>query len=217
MRWDLVVFDNDGVLVDSEALANRVLADLLSDVWAPTTIEECVAKYLGGTIERVRSVLEASSPRRLPADFEDRYHRGVFAAFQKELRATTGVASVLDELDQAGIPFCVASSGSPNRIRMSLELVGLWDRFEGRAFSAQDVQRGKPAPDLFLHAAAQLGASPSTTAVVEDSPLGIEAALAAGMTAIGFCALTPPDRLGKATIQASDMDAVGRVLLNDTA
>ncbi|MBO0732593.1 MAG: HAD family phosphatase [Acidimicrobiaceae bacterium] len=216
MRWDLVVFDNDGVLVDSEPLANRVLAELLSEVWGPTTIEECVARYMGGSIERVRSMLEASSPRRLPSDFEDRYHRGVFAAFQEGLRATAGVVSVLDQLDRAGIPFCVASSGSPDRIRLSLELVGLWDRFDGRAFSAQDVPRGKPAPDLFLHAAARLGASPSTTVVVEDSPLGIEAALAAGMTAVGFCAVTPSERLGQATYQAADMDAVCRLLLNGT-
>jgi HAD superfamily hydrolase (TIGR01509 family) len=196
--WDLVIFDNDGVLVDSERLANQVLARLLTELGRPTTFDECVESYLGGTIERVRSLVEKELGGPLPGDFEERYHAGLFAAFDAGLVAVPGVEAVLDGLLEASTPFCVASSGSRERIRRSLRRVGLEDRFEGRAFSAEEVPHGKPAPDLFLHAAARLGADPAATVVVEDSPLGVEAALAAGMRVIGFAALTPPERLAQA-------------------
>ena len=212
MAWDLVVFDNDGVLVDSERLANSVLARILTDLGCPTTFEECVASYLGGTIERVRDLVEAESGRPLPADFEDRYHRDLFSAFDAGLSAVPGVAALLDQLDRAGMRYCVASSGSRPRIERALRRVGLWDRFDGRVFSADDVAHGKPAPDLFLHAAAGLGADPAATVVVEDSPLGVEAAVAAGMSVVGFAAVTPPERLVKAGAVVTTMDQVGRVI-----
>ena len=208
MALDLVVFDNDGVLVDSERLANGVLAALLSDLWRPTTLQECIDAYLGGTIERVRAIVEAESGRPLPADFEDRYHRQLFAAFDRGLSPVAGVEAVIERLEEAGTRFCVASSGSHQRVERALRRTGLWERFAGRVFSAEDVARGKPAPDLFLHAASRMGADPAATVVIEDSPLGVEAARSAGMAVIGFAAVTPRERLGAASVVVETMQDV---------
>jgi HAD superfamily hydrolase (TIGR01509 family) len=206
--WDLIIFDNDGVLVDSERLANTILADLLSSYGAPTSLEGAVARHLGTSLGRVRAVVEADGIT-VPADFEDTYHRRLFAAFDASLVAVPGVAEVLAGLD---LPVCVASSGDHERIRRALGLTGL-DRFFGdRIFSAQDVARGKPAPDLFLHAADALGADPARCAVVEDSPHGVEAANAAGMAVFAYAALTPPDRLDAATVVFSSMGQLPRLL-----
>lgn len=213
MKWDLVIFDNDGVLVDSERLANQALARLLSRLGVPTTFEQSVDTYLGGTIERVRAIVEERVGRRLPDDFEDLYYRNVFAAFDAGLTAVAGVHQVLDDLAAAGIAHCVASSGSHERITRSLQQVGLWAGFDGRAFSAEDVAAGKPEPDLFLHAAAAMAADPAATVVVEDSPAGVRAARAAGMDVIGFSAMTPPARLAGATAIRATMGQIGPLLL----
>lgn len=186
------------MLVDSERLANEVLARILGDLWRPVTFEECVSTFLGGTIERVRGIVEEESGRRLPEDFESRYHRELFEAFDEGLAAVPGVAPLLDELQTAGTRFCVASSGSRQRIEKTLRQTGLWDRFDGSMFSAEDVPNGKPAPDLFLQAAGWFGSDATGTVVIEDSPLGVQAALAAGMSVVGYAAVTPPERLAGA-------------------
>jgi len=197
-RFDLVIFDNDGVLVDSEEHANRILADLLSERGLGLTItrEECVAQFLGRSLTAVRQLVETRLGRPLPADFEDRYHDRLFEAFATELTAVPGVANALDRIRT---PICVASSGTQERIRRALTATRLLARFEGRIFSAQDVARGKPAPDLFLHVAQSLGVDPARCAVIEDSPLGVEAANAAGMIAFGFARVTPAALLRHAT------------------
>jgi HAD superfamily hydrolase (TIGR01509 family) len=141
---------------------------------------------------RVREIAELRLGRPLPANLEDRYHERLFEAFRTKLTAVPGVADVLMQLT---IPTCVASSGTHERIRLALTTTGLLPRFDGRIFSAQDVARGKPAPDLFLHAAKSLGIRPDRCGVVEDSPLGVDAANRAGMTAFGFARMTPPERL----------------------
>ena len=207
-RWDLVIFDNDGVLVDSERLANTILGELLTGYGSPTTTDEAVERHLGTSLRRVRAVVEAEGVA-VPADFEDSYHRRLFAAFNQSLVAVPGVAEVLSTLD---VPVCVASSGSHERIRRSLTLAGLARHFKGRIFSADDVERGKPAPDLFLHAAAALGARPSRCAVIEDSPLGVEAAGAAGMTVFAYAAVTPASRLSAASVVFSSMGELPRLL-----
>jgi HAD superfamily hydrolase (TIGR01509 family) len=194
-RFDLVIFDNDGVLVDSEWHANGILAGLLTEIGLPCTREECIRDYMGSTMARVREIAEARIGRPLPPDLEDRYHEQLFEAFRTKLTAVPGVADVLAQLTTLS---CVASSGTHERIRLALATTGLLRRFDGRIFSAQDVARGKPEPDLFLHAARTLRVRPDRCAVIEDSPLGVEAANRAGMTAFGFARLTLAERLTQA-------------------
>lgn len=193
--WDLVVFDNDGVLVDSERLGNRVLADLLTECGFPITFDDCVHRFMGGTLAGTRSAVEAESGTPLPDDFEDRYHETLFAVFRSSLQPVAGVEAAIEALQRSGTPICVASSARHEKIKVSLSTVGLFDRFDGRVFSAQDVSRGKPAPDLFLFAATESGVSPERCVVVEDSPAGVRGAKAAGMTVVGYVSLMPAERL----------------------
>jgi len=196
-RFDLVIFDNDGVLVDSEGHANQILSDLLNEGgWAGgMTREESMAEFLGRSLPAIRQRIEARIGRPLPGDFESRYHTRLFEAFDRHLTSVPGVEEALARIV---LPTCVASSGTHERIRRALAATGLLSRFEGRIYSAEDVGRGKPAPDLFLHAARTLGVAPARCAIVEDSPLGVEAANAAGMVAFGFARLTPAALLAKA-------------------
>jgi HAD superfamily hydrolase (TIGR01509 family) len=191
VRFDLLILDNDGVLVDSEPIANRVLAELLTECGHPTTYEESIGDYLGGTLRLVREIVEPELDRPLPADFEARYHERLFARMRAELAAVAGVVAALDAVDH--LP-----SGTHERIETALGTVGLLDRFAGRIFSAEDVARGKPYPDLFLYAAERMGAEPERCLVVEDSPHGVAAAKAARMTVIGYAGLTPTERLAGA-------------------
>jgi len=197
-RFDLVIFDNDGVLVDSEGHANQILSDLLNESgWASSmTREESMEEFLGRSLPAIRQRIEARLGHTLPVDFESRYHARLFDVFDRELGAIPGVEAALEQIRT---PSCVASSGSHARIRRALAATGLLARFEGRIFSAEDVAHGKPAPDLFLHAASTLGVAPARCAIVEDSPLGVEAANAAGMVAFGFARATPPTLLSKAS------------------
>ena len=203
MRHDLVIFDNDGVLVDSEPISNRILAQYLTELGHPTTYEESLRDFLGGAVHRVHDVVFARTGRRLPDDFDDGYHTRVIEAFERELEAVNGVTDVLRHLTASGTPYCVASSGTHRRIRAGHRRTGL-DRWfdDDRIFSSQDVGRGKPAPDLFLYAAERMGVAPERCVVVEDSPLGVQAALAAGMDVYGFTAMTPADRLTEAGARA---------------
>jgi HAD superfamily hydrolase (TIGR01509 family) len=185
---ELVIFDCDGVLVDSERLANAVLAELLTEAGLPTTAEESIATYMGLSMASCVALVEERLGAPLPADFLDRYHADVFAAFDRELRSVDGIVDVLDQLRW---PTCVASSGEHERMRRTLGRTGLHERFEGRIYSAAEVERGKPHPDLFLHAADGMGVDPSGCVVVEDSPYGVRGARAAGMTALGYAAMTP--------------------------
>jgi HAD superfamily hydrolase (TIGR01509 family) len=200
VQYDLVIFDNDGVLVDSERISNTILAAHLTELGHPTSYEDSVRDYMGAAIHRVHDLVMERTGRSLPPEFEAAYHSRVFAAFERDLEPVDGVAEVLDLLAAEGVPYCLASSGGHERIRVALKKTGLFERFgEGRIFSSQDVGRGKPAPDLFLHAARTMSADPARCAVVEDSPLGVEAANAAGMTVFGFTAMTPREKLKDAT------------------
>lgn len=206
MRYDLVIFDNDGVLVDSEPISNRHLAAYLTELGHPTTYEDSIRDYMGSAMHRVHDLIEERTGRRLPADFDDVFHARVFAAFERELKPVPGVADVLEKLAADGVPYCVASSGSHERIRVGHRAAGL-DRWfdDERIFSSQDVGRGKPAPDLFLHAATRRGVPAERCVVVEDSPLGVQAAVAAGMDVYGFTAMTPAEKLVGATGLFDDM------------
>ncbi|MFI1940553.1 HAD family hydrolase [Streptomyces purpureus] len=196
MRYEMVIFDNDGVLVDSEPLANAILAGYLTELGHPTTYEDSLRDYMGAAVHRVHDLIGERTGQRLPADFDSILHARTFAAFERELETVPGVTDVLDKLLADAVPYCVASSGSHERIRVGHRKTGLdrWFRDEN-IFSAEDVGRGKPAPDLFLHAAARMGVAPERCVVVEDSRLGVQAAIAAGMDVYGFTAMTPVDRL----------------------
>jgi HAD superfamily hydrolase (TIGR01509 family) len=206
MRYDLVIFDNDGVLVDSEPISNRHLAAYLTELGHPTSYEESIRDYMGSAMHRVHELIQERTGRRLPDDFDEVFHARVFAAFERELAPVDGTFDVLEKLVAEGVPYCVASSGSHERIRVGHRTTGL-DRWfgEGLVFSAQDVGRGKPAPDLFLYAAERMGVAPERCAVVEDSPLGVRAGLAAGMDVYGFTAMTPAEKLTGVQGHFSDM------------
>ncbi|WP_405907287.1 HAD family hydrolase [Streptomyces sp. NBC_00828] len=214
MRYELIIFDNDGVLVDSEPISNTLLAAYLTELGHPTSYEESLRDYMGSAMHRVHDLVEERTEQRLPADFDEVFHARVFAAFERELEPVPGAVQVLEKLAADGVPYCVASSGSHERIRVGHRKTGL-DRWfdEGRVFSSQDVGRGKPAPDLFLYAAERMGVAPEKCVVVEDSPLGVQAAVAAGMDVYGFTAMTPADRLAGATRLFSDMGQLADLLV----
>ncbi|MCL3998819.1 HAD family hydrolase [Streptomyces lavenduligriseus] len=214
MRYDLVIFDNDGVLVDSEPISNRLLAGYLTELGHPTSYEDSIRDYMGSAMHRVHDLVLERSGRRLPEDFDEVFHARVFAAFERELRPVPGVTDVLEKLAADGVPYCVASSGSHERIRVGHRTTGL-DRWftDERIFSSEDVGRGKPAPDLFLYAAERMGVAPGRCVVVEDSPLGVQAAVAAGMDVYGFTAMTPPERLEGAGRLFADMGELAGLLV----
>ncbi|MGP8300856.1 HAD family hydrolase [Streptomyces inhibens] len=196
MRYDLVIFDNDGVLVDSEPISNTILAGYLTELGYPTSYEDSIRDYMGSAMHRIHELVLERTGRPLPEDFDEVFHGRVFAAFERELQPVPGVTEMLEKLAADGVPYCVASSGSHERIRVGHRKTGL-DRWfaAGRVFSSQDVGRGKPAPDLFLHAAREMGVAPERCAVIEDSPLGVQAAVAAEMDVYGFTAMTPSAKL----------------------
>ncbi|MFD0275960.1 HAD family hydrolase [Kitasatospora sp. NPDC127111] len=197
MPYDLVIFDNDGVLVDSEPLSNRVLAEYLTELGYPTTVEDSYRDFMGCAAHRIHDVIaERYDGARLPEGFDELFHGRVFAAFGAELAAVKGAETLLEELRQRSVPYCLASSAHHAWIRTALEVTGLLGyHAEERIFSAQDVGIGKPAPDLFLHAARTLGVDPARCLVLEDSVNGVLAARAAGMDVYGYTALTDPAKL----------------------
>ncbi|MGB0681196.1 MAG: HAD family hydrolase [Magnetovibrionaceae bacterium] len=181
-RFDLVIFDCDGVLVDSECLASSLLADFINELGGCLTGQDCRARFTGLSIKAVGEMLRADG-LDIPEDFEPRLRARDRLHFERELKPIPGIHGALDTLSG---PRCVASSGSPEKIRHSLTLCHLLDRFDPYLFSAVQVDRGKPAPDLFLHAAGAMGVSPDRSVVIEDSRAGVAAGRAAGMTVAGF-------------------------------
>ena len=210
-HFGAVVFDNDGVLVDSEPLANSILASLLTEYGLVMTAEECMAEFLGSSLDRVR--VRVNERMAVPDDFEARYHDLLLAGFRAALRPVAGVDCLLRALSAAGVGLCVASSGTRERVRVALDTTGLAGWFGDRVVTIEDVDRGKPAPDLFVRAAAIVGVMPQRCAVIEDSALGIEAAMAAGMTAFGYAGRTPAGLLGAARGGVvTDMESLGLLL-----
>jgi HAD superfamily hydrolase (TIGR01509 family) len=186
---ELVIFDCDGVLVDSESISNGVLARLLTAEGLPTTLAEARRDYQGLMFSEVIQSVEARLGRPLPERWLARYEQERSAAFHEELQPVAGAAETVRLLSAAGVAVCVASQGKLEKTRLTLGLTGLRDLFAaGSLFSAESVARGKPHPDLFLHAARAMGASPSHSVVVEDTPSGVTAAVSAGMRALGYAA-----------------------------
>jgi HAD superfamily hydrolase (TIGR01509 family) len=195
--------------VDSERIATRIDAEVLGELGWPITQDEVIERFVGRTDAAMREEVEAYVGRSLVTDwagFAPRYAE----AFAAELQPVDGVVDALDGID---LPTCVASSGTPEAIEAKLRLTGLWERFEGRISSAADVEHGKPAPDLFLHAAERMGAEPAVCAVIEDSPFGVQAARAAGMRSFGYAGgIMSAERLRAADVVFDDMRELPRLL-----
>jgi len=207
----LVIFDCDGVLVDSEPIAVRIDVEMLAEVGVTMTEEDVIERFVGRSPEVILAEAEARLGRRVPEGWFERGETRIRRAYATELRPVDGISEALEEI---GDPVCVASSSGHDNIRYKLELTGLYDRFAGHIFSATEVANGKPAPDLFLHAASRMGAAPADCVVVEDSRYGVQAARAAGMDVLGYAGgLTAPDVLeGPRTVVFDDMRKVPELL-----
>jgi FGGY-family pentulose kinase/HAD superfamily hydrolase (TIGR01509 family) len=200
----LVIFDCDGVLVDSEPLAMRVLLAAIEAQGIVVPASDAFRDYLGRSLAAISETLRDSHGMPLGEAALKSMRNDLFALYRKELRPSPWIIETLDQLD---VPFCVASSSGLERIRLSLEVTGLLPRFGDRIFSASMVERGKPAPDLFLHAAEQMGVAPAQCLVIEDSPAGIRAAQAAGMRVFAY--------FGGGHVEAAGLEAEAASLLPD--
>lgn len=210
--FELVIFDCDGVLVDSERLSNEVFAAMLNEAGCPATLEIMYERFVGYSMPQCLETIRNLWGKTLPADFTDRYRVRRDAVFKEKLQAVAGVEDLLDALT---IPYCLASSGTHEKMDLTLGITGLRSRFEGRRFSVSEVKNSKPAPDVFLYAAKKMGASPERCAVIEDSPTGVRAGIAAGMTVFGYAAMTPRTRLEEAgaTVLFDSMPQLQKLLL----
>lgn len=197
MIIELIIFDCDGVLVDSERVANTVLSAALQALGLPYTMERTIASFMGGSMKSCVAQIEQELGRPLTAQWLDQVQADTFKAFETTLTEVAGVSGMLDQL-QPQYKSCIASSGDYIKLHTTLTKTQLKPRFEGRIFSAVDVKHGKPAPDLFLHAAQQMGVLPARCVVIEDSVFGVQAARAAEMQVFGYAAMTAPEVLQRA-------------------
>lgn len=182
-KFDLVIFDCDGVLVDSEVISCRAHAETLTRHGYPITPDQVFDRFLGRSMRKATLEIEAELGRPLPEDFQTQVYAEIFRLFAASLEATPHIDEALAAIM---MPVCVASSGPPEKISTSLNHVGLYDRFAPHIFSAVQVTNGKPAPDLFLFAAEQMKTAPARCVVIEDSVAGVTGALAAGMVVFGY-------------------------------
>lgn len=202
---ELVIFDCDGVLVDSEPISCRVMAAQLTAEGLPYTTEEIFRDYMGRAWEDSLRMIEERLGRPTSEGFTDRFRAARDRALAEEVTAIPGVREAIGALDKGGLRRCVASSGAHDKIQLTLGKTGLLPLFDGAIFSATDpeVARGKPAPDLFLWAARSMAVDPAACAVVEDTPVGIAAARAAGMRALAFVDNAPREALEEAGAHAA--------------
>ena len=191
-RVEFVLFDCDGVLVDSEVLSIEVDRQMLAEVGWDLTLEEITERFVGRSHAYYLDEVERHLGHPPPQGWAEQTDQRYWAAYRKDLKPVDGIIAALDRIT---LPTCVASSGSHEKMRLTLGLTGLWDRFAGRIFSATEVEHGKPAPDLFLHAAGSLGWDPTACVVVEDAPYGVQAGLAAGMHVIAYAGGVNPARV----------------------
>ena len=194
MPPDLVIFDCDGVLVDSETITNRVMQVSLAKYGLSIEFDDLIALFVGGTMpgvmERARDM-----GADLPDAWLDEIYPEMFDALRTQVEPITGAIAVLDALDSAGIPYAIGSNGPHEKMNITLARCGMAERFKGRVVSRVDVAAGKPAPDVYLKAASDAGIAPARCVVIEDSGTGAQAGIAAGMFTIGFHEETPKERL----------------------
>ncbi|MFH1804487.1 MAG: HAD family phosphatase [Pseudomonadota bacterium] len=190
-----VIFDCDGVLVDTENLANQVMVDLLRQNGCSVTARETHDLFIGGTLALVAPTIAEKFGVILPDGWVDECYARTFAAFERDLQPIANLPVLLDMLDANGIPMAVGSNGPHDKMKVSLGKVGLYDRFAGRICSARDVPNPKPAPDVFLLAAERIGVAIEDCIVIDDSVAGVSAGVASGATVIGLVDLTPAEIL----------------------
>ncbi len=208
----LVIFDCDGVLVDTEPLANQAFSRSLGRLGLDWDVAETMRRLMGRSMKGCVEIVERELGRPVPGDFVEGLQIETFQAFRDApLRAIAGVAEAIDAIVAAGTPVCVASSGDVAKMRLTLGLTGLWERFDGRIYSASMVARGKPFPDLFLHAAGQMGVAAAECVVIEDSVPGVAAARVAGMRALAYAAAPYADRAGLAAAGGELFDDMARL------
>ncbi len=196
--YDAVIFDCDGVLVDSERISSREFSSLLKEIGLELSMPQMFETFMGNSMARCMEIVTEMLGATPPSDLLERYHANMRVALERELTAVDGISDLLDALDAHGVPYAVASNGEHAKMQTTLGVTGLLPRFDGRRFSATDVARPKPAPDLFLHAAGRMDVPASRCVVIEDSPLGVSGACAAGMSVIGYADLMPAQRLRNA-------------------
>jgi len=194
-RFGLVIFDCDGVLVDSEPITNRIFVSMLNELGIRVTPDEMFERFVGKSMAQCLEIVAGLLGREVPEDFVREYETRTTAALKSDLKPVRGIEAVLQAIQ---VPYCVASNGSHARMHTTLGTTGLLPRFLGKLFSVADVAKGKPAPDVYLHAARRFGVAPDACAVVEDTPTGVTAGVAAGMNVFGYCALTPARQLVEA-------------------
>ena len=191
-RFGLVIFDCDGVLVDSELITNRVFAQMLNELGIAVTLDDMFERFVGRSMPQCLEIITKLLGRPVPQQFVAEYQTRSAAALKLELKAVPDIETVLAAIR---MPYCVASSGTHEKMQMTLRLTGLLPQFLGKMYSVTEVALSKPFPDVFLYAARQQGVMPGDCAVIEDTPTGVKAGVAAGMTVFGYCALTPKQRL----------------------
>lgn len=182
-KYKCVIFDCDGVLVDSETLGNTVLVTMANALGANINLEYALKHFKGGTIQGVVKQIETLTSKPAPSDFIDNYRKTSYELFKKEIQPVKGIVEVLDNLEQ---PFCVASSGPEEKIKLNLECTGLLNYFENKIFSCYTIQKWKPDPAVFLWAAETMGYKPEECVVIEDSITGVRAARNGGFDVFGF-------------------------------
>ena len=182
-KYKCVIFDCDGVLVDSETLGNTVLTNMANALGANITLEYALKHFKGGTIKGVVKQIETLTGKSVPNDFIDQYRKTSYELFKKEIKPISGIIELLDNLKQ---PFCVASSGPEEKIKLNLECTGLLEYFENKIFSCYTIQKWKPDPAVFLWAAESMGFKPEDCVVIEDSITGVRAARNGGFDVFGF-------------------------------
>jgi HAD superfamily hydrolase (TIGR01509 family) len=181
-----VIFDFDGVLVNSEIIALAELRDCLSEIGIRRDWNELIDTFLGASFEDIQSYVHRETGKPPEPAFRESWYARLFDRYSRDLAIMAGAQALFDQLDERAIRYCIASGGSYKRLTFALELTGLTSRFQDRAFSADSVERGKPEPDLFLFAVGKLGVEASECLVVEDAVAGVRAATAAGIRSIGF-------------------------------
>lgn len=181
-----VIFDFDGVIADSEIIALAELQVSLAQYGVAVDWDMLVEEFLGSSVRQIIAFVEGQTGRAVDPDFQEAWYARLFDRYRRELKPMAGAEAMLDRLEAAGIDYCIASGGSYKRLGVALQAIGFAQRFEGRAFSAESVEHGKPAPDLFLYAAEKRGALPKECVVLEDAIAGVTGAGRAGMRVFGF-------------------------------